>query len=399
MKKINKIIATIFIPAAMIFTSCFDPIFYEIRQDVEPLSATVNGNIGQITRYTMTDGEYLFLAANNGLRYKKADNNEHGSWDDYPVPFDLPSYSFNDSELQGQHIIGVFANTNYLYLFTAEYTTTGKEGSTNPDKIHLYGKNNTKKDWQEILNEDINDSEYFSMYIKKSDKHYYSDFNVFQTNSPNKDHRSVYIFNEETDKLYKLTGLTKADITETAYTLYEDSLALYESSEYIRPRAVAYYDDEYIFFNAVAVATDETESSPAEKLYFSKGSKLYYQKTPTNPELKDIDCDKDIISIATTNDSVLIGLGNIASAKNGGIKRAVFDGGELKIADFPSGNNIQSKITTDHIPMVLLNATPDKTEEESSLYAALTFAGTSNAAYEDIGLWSYYPDRKKWNRE
>ena len=49
--------------------------------------------------------------------------------------------------------------------------------------------------------------------------------------------------------------------------------------------------------------------------------------------------------------------------------------------------------------MVLLNATPDQTEEKSSLYAALTFAGTSNAAYEDIGLWSYYPDRKKWNRE
>ncbi len=396
MKKINKIIATIFIPAAMIFTSCFDPIFYEIRQDVEPLSATVNGNIGQITRYTMNDKEYLFLAANKGLRYKKADNNEHGSWDDYPVPFDLPSYSFNDSELQGQHIIGVFANTNYLYLFTAEYTTTGKEGSTNPDKIHLYGKNNTE-DWTEILNEDINDSEYFSMYIKKSDKHYYSDFNVFQTNSPNPANRSVYIFNEKTNKLYKLTGLTKADIEETAYTLYDESL--YEPSEYIRPRAVAYYDDGDKFFNAVAVATDETESSPAEKLYFSKGSKLYY-KTSTSSELKDIDCDKDIISIATTTDSVLIGLGNIDSAKNGGIKRAVFDNNsELKIADFPSGNNIQSKITTDHIPMVLLNATPNKTEEESSLYAALTFAGTSNAAYEDIGLWSYYPDRKKWNRE
>ena len=73
MKKINKITTILFLPLLMIFSSCFDPIFYEVRRDVAPESATVSGNIGQITRFTMNGEEYLFLSADGGLRYKKAD--------------------------------------------------------------------------------------------------------------------------------------------------------------------------------------------------------------------------------------------------------------------------------------------------------------------------------------
>ena len=68
MKKINKLTAAILLPMVMLFSSCFDPIFYEIRKDVKPETATVSGNICQITRFTMEGEEYLFLSADDGLR-------------------------------------------------------------------------------------------------------------------------------------------------------------------------------------------------------------------------------------------------------------------------------------------------------------------------------------------
>ena len=68
MKKINKITTILFLPLLMIFSSCFDPIFYEVRRDVAPESATVSGNIGQITRFTMNGEEYL-LTMHNSQNY------------------------------------------------------------------------------------------------------------------------------------------------------------------------------------------------------------------------------------------------------------------------------------------------------------------------------------------
>ena len=62
-----------------------------------------------------------------------------------------------------------------------------------------------------------------------------------------------------------------------------------------------------------------------------------------------------------------------------------------------------SKLTSSYNILATLNATPDKTEAESSLYASINFYGTgsssSSVSYTDVGLWSYYPSRGNWNRE
>ena len=60
--------------------------------------------------------------------------------------------------------------------------------------------------------------------------------------------------------------------------------------------------------------------------------------------------------------------------------------------------NAQFQITSNYIVLSLVNATPEKDELESSLYASITFAGTSYN-FDNIGLWSYYPSRGNWNRE
>ena len=58
---------------SLILTSCFNPVYYEIRKDVKPEEGTISGNISQITRTTVDDKEFLVLYANEGIRYKQKD--------------------------------------------------------------------------------------------------------------------------------------------------------------------------------------------------------------------------------------------------------------------------------------------------------------------------------------
>ena len=60
--------------------------------------------------------------------------------------------------------------------------------------------------------------------------------------------------------------------------------------------------------------------------------------------------------------------------------------------------NAKFQITSSYIVLTLLNATPDQKELDSALYASITFTGGSYN-FDNIGLWSYYPERENWNRE
>ena len=73
MKRTSKLILSVsLISILLTLTGCFSPIFYEIRKDVKPETATVSGNITNITRYRTGDKEFLILAADKGLRFKEA---------------------------------------------------------------------------------------------------------------------------------------------------------------------------------------------------------------------------------------------------------------------------------------------------------------------------------------
>ena len=138
MKKHNIITTVLFLPLLMLCTSCWNSVLYEIRKDVAPESATVSGNIPQITRFTLNDEEYIFVSANGGLRYKKADNQEHGSWATMTVPFELLHFDYDTTSMVGRQIAGVFANTDTLYLIAVPYSTSGSEGTTNPLTLELW---------------------------------------------------------------------------------------------------------------------------------------------------------------------------------------------------------------------------------------------------------------------
>ena len=112
----KKIALLTLIFSIFLLSSCQDPIFEAIMEDVVPEAATVSGRITSITRYTAAGEEYLFLAADGGLRYKPRTNSEHGAWKVFDLPFELIHYNAEANAYEGEQILTVLADAEYLYL-------------------------------------------------------------------------------------------------------------------------------------------------------------------------------------------------------------------------------------------------------------------------------------------
>lgn len=400
MKKNNLFAVIILIPFLMLFNSCFSPVFYEIRKDVRPESATVSGNIPQITRYTLNDEEYIFASANGGLRYKKADNQEHGTWATMAVPFSLLNFNYDTTKMNGAQLIGVFANSKTLYLIAATFSTEGSEGTTNPSKLEIWASNtpDVTDSWSQINKDSSID--YFPFLYDSVNEVYKANYNVFQTNTPKKDNRHAYICcyikNEDgTAGAYKCFELSGTSIQPVSVSKLEDA----EAGN--RVYSAAYFKDEVRFFTSRAVVTDETYSSDAKNIYYADGDGLYYYSSAESTYIKACSTGTVISSLATTKDSIIIGLGNLLSLSTdaGGIKRVLrAEDGTPGSATVSFETNADFQISTAYNVLSLLNTTPEKEEKDSILYASITFSGY-DGIYDNIGIWSYYPTRGNWNRE
>ena len=393
---------------SLTFVSCQEPIFEAIREDVAPEEATVSGNISSITRYTVGDEEYLVLSADGGIRYKQKDKNSHGEWNSYSTPFSLHHYDFDTSSHSGEQLLTVLADSTTLYLISVSYGHTSIEGTSYPDSIHLWAKNitaNGKKwssdgEWTSISTK-VNDINLFPISYNSTTEVYSTKFRVFQTNAPQKAHRAAFIRSYDSEnsayKYFKLNG------TDTPLEITLDSASIIDpepssDSKYV-PAALSavYFNGEIKFFTSPCAATNETYTDDATYYYYTDGDEdLYYSDGSTSAKAL---ATGDVISaLATCKDSILIGHGKTSTGALGGISRVLLTDGlpANKRASFET--NAQFQITTAYQVLALVNATPEKNEIDSSLYASITFSG---AAYnfDNVGLWSYYPDRGNWNRE
>ena len=410
MKKTTIIKSILIFSLSLSLTSCFNPIFSEIRKDVKPETATVSGNLTSITRYTAGGQEYLVVAADGGIRYKLASNQEHDSWTVYEnLPFELAHFNYVSSIYEGQQILKVLANSDTLYLICAVYTATGWEGKSNPAGFCIWsqkisaenGEWNQAGKWTQM---DTSAKNYFPL-AQDSSEYYYSNFNVFQTNSPLAKNRHAYIctYNEDskTSEYFELNGLDS--ITPVTIEKTEDAEAT------SRVYSAAVFEDKVLFFNSIAVATDESYSSEANFIYYGGESTsdddysaLYYKKAGSDSYSQlqyTLDKKTTFSSLAVCKDSIIMGCGNISSASGkGGVRRAILtDGVPISITDeFKS--NASTQLSSSYYVMSLRNTTPELNEEDSALYAALSYSETSGY-FENVGLWSYYPARGNWNRE
>ncbi len=394
MKK-NRLItitASLLLASSLIFTGCQDPIFAAIREDVKPEEATVSGNIGFITRYTSGSTEYLFVAADDGLKYKDKNTNSHGAWSNFSVPFEQHHYDFDSSSHKGEQIIGVLADNAYLYLITVVYEHTSIEGTSYPATLKLWAYNGS---WTFVTS----DSSLFPLVYDSSTGYWTSNFRVFQTNAPIQDHRAAFLRIKDSDgkfKYYKFNGTS----VPAEYDMSSASIIGTDSSNPELLSAV-YFGSGYIFFTSPTATTNETYSNNANHFYYTNGDSTLYYGSGTADDTKNLgSCGTGhIIScLATTSDSIIIGHGKTSAGTAGGLSRATLTNGVLSSGTTSFSSNAQFQITSAYTVLTLLNASPEKTESESGLYASITFSGSSYN-FDNIGLWSYYPERGNWNRE
>lgn len=406
----KKIITILSLLSVFTLTGCFNPVFYEIRKDVKPEPKTIYSPINQITRFTFNGEECLFIAADKGIRYKKADSASHDTWKVLSgLPFSLPNYDFDKEKHLGEQIIGVYADETHLYVLTVKYTNDTKFGVTAPEQIqiHVLNSDNT---WEKGLIENKDDKVLFPIY--KGQGNYYSSFAMFQTNSVNPANREVYLrvgAPETTGesnpvKYYKLTGTSfGSDIAATVNTNLVDGDATHSCA-----RSAVNVNGTTYFFNAWAATTNDSET----KFYYSSGTTVKsgtgVNKDTDNKDLNEshVNVGKKISALAFCNDALLIGCGDynasLSSAKNGGIYKTSITAGVPGNSLTSFSTNAQFQITSAYYVTTLFNATPDKPETESSLYCGTQVYGTdssTSASFEKVGLWSYYPGRGNWNRE
>ena len=424
MKKIVKLFAAIALITPFFFTACDNPAFDGVINDVVSEDATVSGSIAHIARYNASGTEFLILNADGGMRYKRADNRSHGSWQTYgALPFSLHSYDYYGSKHNGEQIIKIVADKDYLYILSCTYKNDNDDGTVAPDLLRLRRAKITSlnsitldaADWT-LLDESKsgNSGAIFKVYKYSSTGYYYSAFSLFSTNAVKPEHRKVFIRSGKynavntsdstilTPKYYELAdGAIKPYAIDKAWggnTLYTDLV-----SNKVNVYGAAWFDSEYKFFNNPSAVTNETATTDATKLYYANGSYLHYQTEAGYGG--SISANRTITALAVCADSIIIGMGTWDASTGistyGGITKSNLNNG------IPTGTtkfktNAESQITSGYHVYALLNANPAEAELASALYAAIGIAGTGSStgvAYSSIGLWSYYPARGNWNRE
>ena len=400
---------------AIQFISCgYDPVFYGIMHDVAPEKATVNGNITSIARCTINSEEYLFLSNGGSLSYKIASKSQHGEWtdDNIVLPFTLHHYNYFSTSTEseghvGQQILRVISDQYNIYLLTASFQQDDEYGVVLPETIYFWTcplsaifSGNTAS-WANIAE----NAALFPTRLDNSQSSFLMDFDLFYTNSPKPAHRKAFlsVTNSEanTTAYYELNGSAAPTLNSSIGT---GSNFVKLSSEDKEVSSAFYIGDDIYFSDSLVASTDETSSKNATQaclagidekkdLYSFKGGSAAKLVTVNNP----ISC------LAFTADSVVIGEGSYSAnySSNGGIERVLLDSSgnpQNVVAEFD--NNAQYQFTSDYILLTLICADPSKNEADASLYASISYRGSSSSAsFENVGLWSYYPDRGNWNRE
>ena len=399
--------------AAAHFTSCgYEPVFYGIMHDVLPEAATVTGNINAIARCTVGSDEYLFVSNGGSLLYKSIDANQHGAWTNSGIalPFAPHHYNYNATAYegeghQGQQILYVLSDKDFIYLLTANYTQDDEYGVGVPDTVFLWAcalsdvLTGDSSKWKTITT-NKSDTLTLETTTDTSTTQFVMDFYLFSSNAPQKNHRTAYLAIRDSGSVnyYTLNGQS----APTSKTITNKKLTNNDASEI---HSVFFFGGNEYFSDSYVVATNETKDEPADVAVLASSDALYKLTDASANPTSFISIGSPVASLAFTNDSLLVGKGSYTSSytSNGGISRILLNSsGVPQSSTAAFTNNAPYQFTSSYILMTLLCADPSKDEAQASIYATITYRGSSgstSATFNDIGLWSYYPARGNWNRE
>lgn len=333
-----------------------------------------------------------------------------------------------------------------------------------------------KMQWKEITELSNKINEYQNEIDKIDDDNYGMAISchLFGTNSVNPEHRvaflrvgggSPYLGNSQNEAsvLYKLNG----GASEKVASITSESKENPDAGDFIYSEfdldtlSVVYFGGKYHFMNYLNAETNEgtADSSGTARIeptyvYFGDyGHNLYYfsvddfnvrpeefkkmfkyprasyrltdgkkqevkapdeflsEKGEVSGYIKDVS-DSNVISIAVTSDSLLLGTGSNrsynSSASNGSSAvRIEIDQSTGKPTKTGSFTTKADNVMRDpYIVRALLAVDPSKKETETSIYSSMDYIYTATSATANStnrGLWAYYPkadgSKGEWNRE
>ena len=441
----KKIFLSISIAAAVFgFTSCYDAIFYNIRNEVPLEDGVINGYTNSIVRYQEPDGtEFLYLQ-NGNVYYKQISddkdkniltkNQDHDKWTkDSSAPEGI-SYSYFDQEFSGTYSCKLASDSNYVYLLgaTPEYDESSSRNILKNFKLYCYSKANGWKSVDAV-------NTILKKYESTLDEDKYmmdSSIQLFCTNAPKNAHRKAYIrigggspyYSWMSDKQtygndftvkdgVMNCGIIELNGTETniakVVPLGDGKIGeLKETGAGKNTTSAVYANNTVYFLDYLASSTNETKDKDADYIYFGNGKTLYWFNTASVSSVKALDadpvgksagCADSILSMCVTNDSIILG------TYEEGAYRVKTDSGKPETSTSDFTTNADSVMYNPYIVRMLFCTDPSlgETDDGSALYSALQFRYTessASASYKNVGLWSYYNSkenghRNNWNKE
>ena len=434
----KKIFLSISIAAAVFgFTSCYDAIFYNIRNEVPLEDGVINGYTNSIVRYQEPDGtEFLYLQ-NGNVYYKQISedndkakltkNQDHDKWTkDSSAPEGI-SYSYFDQKFSGTYSCKLASDSKYVYLLgaTPEYDESSSRNILKNFKLYCYSKENGWKSVDAV-------NTILKQYESTLDEDKYmmdSSIQLFCTNAPQNEHRKAYIrigggspyYSWMSDKQTYGSDFTSEVIncgiielngtdTDTTTVVPEGTgkIGTLDKTGAGKNTASAIYANGTVYFlDYLASSTNETKNRDADYIYFGNGNILYWFEAASvssvtaldaEPVGKSTGCADSILSMCVTNDSIILG-----TYKKGAYRVKTTNGKpETSTSEFTT--NAASVMYEPYIVRMLFCTDPSlgETDNGSALYSALQFQYTessASASYKNVGLWSYYKARGNWNKE
>lgn len=403
MKKIIKALAALF-TVSILFSGCFNPVFWNIEKEVPLLSGSVSGTINSILHFGDQADGYVVTSNGSSVYYKQKKVERDG---DVPVwkkrgndTFTSVKFSYDDNKYVGQYIAKLAADNARVYALTFEVKESDK-GEVVPKKYHLYYTENLQaSDWTEIADAETYLSADYGAYEIDDARDIYVKAGIFCTNAEVEAERKAYFrtYEKETKKYsYYELGTSLTSVTPVAGDSTEDVTETAMNS-------VVYHGGSPIFFSgSVAIAG-------SDRYFFTNSSKVkqIFMKVDDEAEARVIhEAGSKVISMALTNDYFIYGTGNTSSlvVNDGGISHIKMD--RIKTEQKVSAtdtfvSNADAVMTTSYQVRALLVEDSSKNEADAIIFSGISFkssGGSIAVSFENKGLWAYYPSRGNWNRE
>lgn len=363
MKKILPAILTIAtLWATALLTSCHDPIYEMISNEVELETNGIRGDIRSIVPFN----NYIYCC--NNMIYRKSalasyeGGGQNKQWREV-------STSFTDGT-----ITFLASDSSNIYALAVEWEADESEGKNLPYRAAIYCSTNgtswSKVNVSSVNLNDIDEDDELVLFDNQLQS--YSSGGTLST-----DGRIAYFGfyddSSETGKTFRLSG-TSAPVE-------------IENTKYCKAAG-----DKFSTFYALAKKGSMYYWGTSGDDY----DHIYWGPDPnTASNSRDLDCGQ-IFSISVTADYLLLGTAT-------GIKRVPIDSsGNVTggTADFRSGNNALSILTGRVFTTYVLDST--QPEGYTDEYAYQTIYGSvknSSISFDEVGLYAYYRERNTWNRD